>query len=251
MCGVVGMAVTMKDQNIDYDLFRALMQETQIRGLHATGVAASNVIADETTFGASENSFLFKRQAVGQSLFDYPPILVSKMKAIVGHCRYVTSYPEDNQPIEILEYKQSPIAIAHNGVITQELPENWERLYGYKVSGTNDSELVGRALANYIWHDQDEEHPLRKFPNSSQAVVGLAGPSLFFWRNGRRPLYYTRHQDLLLVASTKDIIKRVLGNSVLVFDAIPGVSYMLERETDNLLVTTIVPRMKDLQHETL
>ena len=56
---------------------------------------------------------------------------------MIGHCRYSTSDLQYNQPIYNDDY-----SIAHNGVVSQEMPERWKELYGYDCKTKNDSELI-------------------------------------------------------------------------------------------------------------
>jgi glutamine phosphoribosylpyrophosphate amidotransferase len=117
---------------------------------------------------------------------------------MIGHIRYSTSDVRFNQPFSNDKY-----AIVHNGVISQESPENWP----IKCETRNDSEMVLHALSDF----KNYKHPLEEFPDSSQAVVFLQNSSnvLGGWRNGLRPLWYSwdAHERLIL-ASTENILKR-------------------------------------------
>lgn len=82
------------------------------------------------------------------------------------------------------------------------MPENWERLYGYKCKTRNDSELIVHTL-------QANKSPLEEFPNSSMAVVELyREKKLRFYRNGKRPIYFTSLKNGGIITSTKDIAVR-------------------------------------------
>jgi asparagine synthetase B (glutamine-hydrolysing) len=112
---------------------------------------------------------------------------------LIGHCRYSTSDLEFNQPM----FCQGK-SIVHNGVITQELPENWKELYGYDCITKNDSELV--------LHSND---PLREFSHMSMGVVELyKQKKIRFYRNGKRPLYLTSIPSGCIITSTADIAIR-------------------------------------------
>jgi hypothetical protein len=112
---------------------------------------------------------------------------------MIGHCRYSTSDLEFNQP---MFYNEK--SIVHNGVITQELPENWKELYGYDCITKNDSELV--------LHSDD---PLREFSHMSMGVVELyLQKQLRFYRNGKRPLYLSSIPNGCIITSTADIANR-------------------------------------------
>jgi asparagine synthetase B (glutamine-hydrolysing) len=109
---------------------------------------------------------------------------------MIAHCRYSTSDLEYNQPLANTEK-----SIVHNGVITQELPENWKELYGYDCMTKNDSELVLHS-----------DNPLQEFPNMSMGVCELRNDkTLRAYRNGKRPLYLTTFNNGCIITSTKDI----------------------------------------------
>jgi asparagine synthetase B (glutamine-hydrolysing) len=116
---------------------------------------------------------------------------------LIGHCRYSTSDLEFNQPLW-----NENISIVHNGVVSQEMPENWERLYGYKCKTRNDSELILHTL-------EADKSPLVEFPDASMAVVELyKEKQLRFYRNGKRPIYFTSLRNGVIITSTKDIAIR-------------------------------------------
>jgi asparagine synthetase B (glutamine-hydrolysing) len=119
---------------------------------------------------------------------------------MIGHCRYSTSDLEFNQPMF-----SAGKSIVHNGVITQELPENWKELYGYDCITKNDSELV--------LHSKD---PLREFSHMSMGVVELHKErKLRFYRNGKRPLYLTNVPNGSIITSTADIAQRAgIGQAI-------------------------------------
>ena len=116
---------------------------------------------------------------------------------LIGHCRYSTSDLAYNQPLW-----NENVSIVHNGVVSQEMPENWERLYGYKCKTRNDSELIVHTL-------QANKSPLEEFPDSSMAVIELyKEKKLRFYRNGKRPIYFTSLKNGVIITSTKDIALR-------------------------------------------
>ena len=158
---------------------------------------------------------------------------VDNILYLIGHCRYSTSDLEYNQPLS--NEKKS---IVHNGVITQELPENWNTLYPYVFETKNDSELV--------LHSED---PLREFADASMAVCELYEDGrLRFYRNGKRPLYLTNLSNGSIITSTADVPKRaevagvpinLLMNHYNTFDS--ELTLMIERVD--------VPMAIDYQHE--
>jgi glutamine phosphoribosylpyrophosphate amidotransferase len=117
---------------------------------------------------------------------------------LIGHCRYSTSDLRYNQPIQI----NDKVSIVHNGVISQELPENWKDLYGYETETHNDTELINHTLEAGL-------NPLTEWADSSMAVIELHSDGMMVWyRNGKRPLYKTVLKNGNIITSTKDIVKR-------------------------------------------
>ena len=117
---------------------------------------------------------------------------------LIGHCRYSTSDLRFNQPIQT----NPDLAIVHNGVVTQELPHNWEYLYGYQTETANDSELINRTLEAGL-------DPQDIWADSSLSVIELrSDKSMKAYRNGKRPLYRTQMHNGTIFTSTKDIAIR-------------------------------------------
>lgn len=185
MCGLVA---AFNPNGVDMILFRKMMLQAMVRGQHATGISY-----------IEKGKIVTIKEPVKASLFSIPKI---ETVAVIGHCRYSTSDLEYNQPIAGDGY-----AIAHNGVVSQLPPEDWEEAYGFKVTGRNDTELLMRSFE----HDL---HPMEAFPKASIASVLLVleenGPELGFFRNGQRPLWfdYDDETQACWVASTKDIFDR-------------------------------------------
>lgn len=163
-----------------------------IRGKHATGVS---YVADGRVHTIKEpipaDEFIKKHDVYDWRNED-------GNLYCIGHVRYSTSDLRFNQPIS-----SDGLSIVHNGVISQEPPEDWERLYGYKVETRNDSELILRCI-------EAKENPLLKFHPASMAVCKIdADKIISAFRNEARPLYRTYIMEKGWVfASTKDIMVR-------------------------------------------
>lgn len=196
MCAVIG-AIIQKPTVDDFEMLKRVFHESRIRGMHATGISflpkwskgietiKEPIPADEFIDKFMHNDNL--RDMVNEDGNLY----------LVGHCRYSTSDLEYNQPIY-----NSFASIVHNGVITQELPENWEKLYGYKCEGKNDTELLLHTFGH-------GESPLLKWKDSSLAVCMLGRTkSITTFRNGKRPLYLTTRPNACIITSTADVVKR-------------------------------------------
>lgn len=190
MCAVVG-AFLEKPIPQDLKMLADVFRESSIRGLHATGVSwvrgdRIHTMISATPAGKFLEAFDLKN-AINEDGNLY----------LIGHCRYSTSDLNYNQPLW-----DSNIAIVHNGVVSQEMPENWERLYGYKCQTRNDSELILHTL-------RAKKSPLVEFADASMAVVELyKEKKLRFYRNGKRPIYFTSLPNGGIITSTKDIAER-------------------------------------------
>lgn len=184
MCAVLG-AVIIKPSDLDFDLLKTLFEESSVRGLHATGVSfVRNSRVETIKLPVPARQFPFEFQ-------NY--LNEDGNLYLIGHCRYSTSDLEYNQPIA-----NEQKSIVHNGVITQEDSSLWKELYGVDCTTKNDSELV------LLFDDA-----LQRFNSMSMGVCELsADKTLKFYRNHKRPLYYIEYETGVLVASTRNILKR-------------------------------------------
>ena len=186
MCAILGGDVELTEDNLD--IIRNLFFESRIRGKHATGVSYLKDGIQTISEPIPADEFILK----------YNPLdWVSKGRVkFIAHCRYSTSDIRFNQPIA-----NSIKSIVHNGVVTQEPPEMWDR-FGYDLETTNDSEL--------IWHSTE---PLTQFPDASMAVAELySNGDMRWYRNGKRPLYtagefFMSTQDIALRAGLQDPVR--------------------------------------------
>ena len=188
MCSVIG-AIIKEPRAEDFLMLHRVFLESKIRGMHATGISYvkhGKIITEKRPVPADEFPFNF-------------PSYVNEDGSLylIGHCRYSTSDLEFNQPIA-----NENLSVVHNGVITQELPENWKELYGYDCETKNDTELILHTAEDCI-------SPLVRWKDSSLAVVELHVDKVIrFYRNGKRPLYLTNISNGCIITSTADVIKR-------------------------------------------
>ena len=184
MCAVIGVS---NDNVTDLDLIKRVFRESEIRGLHATGV----------TYFKEGKLHTIKDTIKGSEFFDkysLEDMLDGTSLKLIGHCRYSTSDLEFNQPMESPDF-----SVVHNGVITQEPAELWKELYGVETRTRNDSEL----LLKYLTHE------CISWPNASIAYVSLnSAGQMHAYRNGKRPLHISMADNGFLVTSTEDIAKR-------------------------------------------
>lgn len=226
MCAIVG-AVLVRPSETDIEMLRNVFRESEIRGMHATGLSY-----------VRDNQIFTERVCIpaGQFVQDYEfEQIVNEDGNIymIGHCRYSTSDLAYNQPLY-----GNTVSVVHNGVITQELPENWEKLYNFKCLTRNDSELLLKTVEN-------GENPLIRWSEASISACELHSDKTFrFYRNGKRPLRVKNMGDSVIVASTANIFARAgVENSV---DSEMNVIYTVK---DGVLSTEHVQtNMKDLQY---
>lgn len=190
MCGIIGYVnhgVTKEDMQV----LKQVFLESRIRGKHASGLA---------WFDGHKIQSYVKPIPIDVLLEDFDlskTIYKNREIAIIGHTRYSTSDIKYNQPLVGNE-----VAIAHNGVISQDSPENWKKLYGYKCKTKNDSELLLRAL-------EQHDDPMKKFPRASIAAVVLnMRGQVYCLRNELRPVWQGTIGYGVVMASTYDILHR-------------------------------------------
>ncbi|NBR25653.1 MAG: hypothetical protein EBU08_18105 [Micrococcales bacterium] len=190
MCAVVG-AYLENPSSLDLVTLADVFRESSIRGLHATGISWVRGGQIHTHIDSVPATKFLDYFNLGSCINEDGNLY------LIGHCRYSTSDLAYNQPM----YNEN-VSIAHNGVVSQEMPENWERLYGYKCKTRNDSELIVHTL-------EANKSPLEEFPNASMAVVELyKEKKIRFYRNGKRPIYFTSLRNGGIITSTKDIAVR-------------------------------------------
>lgn len=189
MCGIIGFT----GKNVTQEHLRVLqrvMIESRIRGMHASGVVWAK---------SGKLSSVVKAIPIDKLVeqLDFTSMLDGKSLTLAAHARYSTSDIKYNQPII-----DKDLAIAHNGVISQESPKLWDKLYGYKCKTKNDSELLLKAL-------EAGDNLYEVFPTSSIAAICIKNDgSLSYYRNGLRPLWSGKIGTGTVYASTYDILKR-------------------------------------------
>ena len=195
-----------------------LLRQSQVRGKHATGIAYydGNSIEIESKPIPAERF---------TELYEFPD-----SEYMIGHVRYSTSDLKYNQPL-----MEDNVAIVHNGIITQEDPENWIKHFEYDNYKTkNDSEILLKCLkSDNIFH---RELVFKKFENSSIAVGILRNRRMYCMRNTTRPLWIfeskLKFDGIKLFsgfASTKDIIQRTFNKldlDVKIIETKPYIRYI-------------------------
>jgi asparagine synthetase B (glutamine-hydrolysing) len=196
MCAVIG-AVLKSPSLKDFEALKRVFIESKIRGMHATGISFLPHWSDKIVT-IKEAVPADKFVEVHMHNDNFKDFLSDDGNLyLIGHCRYSTSDLEYNQPIS-----NETTSVVHNGVITQELPENWEELYGYKCTTKNDTELILHTV-------EAGKSPLKEWADESLAVCELhATKKIRVYRNGKRPLYLTSMPNGGIITSTADIANR-------------------------------------------
>lgn len=235
MCAVIGAVIKAPTRD-DLALLRRVFHESKIRGLHATGISflpswSNRVVTIKDSIPADQFVEIHLHDDNLESLVADDGNLY-----LIGHCRYSTSDLEYNQPIAN-DYK----SIVHNGVITQESPEKWKELYGHDCMTKNDSELVLQS-----------GNALEEFSHMSMGVCELyIDKRIRFYRNGKRPIYFTLIENGCIITSTKDIARRagldlpaeVNVNTYITVD--DNLSFMMEK------VNVEDPDLQKVEYETI
>lgn len=224
MCAVIG-ATIKNPSSADFQTLKRVFHESRIRGMHATGLSyVKNNKIHTNKLPVSADKFPFDWD-------DY--VNEDGNLYLVGHCRYSTSDLQYNQPIN-----NDTISVVHNGVVTQESPESWKDNYGYDCITKNDTELILKSL-------EADESPLEHWSESSLAVCELWNDKkIRFYRNGKRPIYFTSVDRGTIITSTRDIaIRSGLTNTT----ELPYNTYATIK-SDELIMEQVSVNNKDLQH---
>lgn len=196
MCAIIGAVISNPTLD-DFAMLKRVFLESKIRGMHATGMSFLPAWSDKvaTIKEAKPADYFINTHLHNDNLKDL--ISDDGNLYLVGHCRYSTSDLEYNQPIS-----NEKVSVVHNGVVSQELPENWEQLYGYKCETKNDTELLLHTI-------EDDKSPLTHWHDASLSVVELyLDKKIRAYRNGKRPIYMTTLDKGFIFTSTEDIVKR-------------------------------------------
>jgi glutamine phosphoribosylpyrophosphate amidotransferase len=234
MCAVIGALIKSPSKE-DFETLKRVFIESKIRGMHATGISFLPSWTDDiVTIKEAIPADAFVEKHMHSDNFKE---FVNKdgNLYLIGHCRYSTSDLEYNQPIG-----NDSHSIVHNGVITQELPERWEELYGYTCETKNDTELLLHTI-------EENVSPLERWKDASLSVCVLsASKELNVFRNGKRPLYLTTMSNGSIITSTEDIPKR--AGLFLPTMEIPMDTYVTFDSNLTMKLSRVITGNKDLQN---
>lgn len=193
MCGVIGY---FSERPYEYHrhMVAALFTASKIRGLHAFGFQAIDVLGDMEMAKAHELPELLQKI---ERLDPLPQMLI-------GHNRYSTSGDwqdhVNNQPIWFGES-----ALVFNGVISMKSKAEYEAEFGKQYDTANDGEIMLRKII-------DGEEWERWVRDGSFSYAGLHFHDGEGWaiRNENRPLWFWKMpgERTVFFASTVDIFRR-------------------------------------------
>lgn len=194
MCGVIyfqGDSYTHKELLIN------ILKESQVRGLHAFGVALRK--EEDERFRILR--FFHLKEAIqfieGNEFYE-----------LIGHCRYDTSGDwhtlENNQPVVI-----GNNILTFNGVIRMSTRDEYQEEFQREYTTENDGEIPLRMLAE--GEDKLAMSLLEEKRVSFSGVVHVNGHTMAV-RNERRPLYHVKTKDSDWIVSTSDIWQRAYRN---------------------------------------
>ena len=198
MCGIIAAKTkTISEKNLQF--IYNLIEESQIRGKHATGISYF--------FDSTVKTIIEPMPAKEFLAYHWDEIKNDFIKenkiSLISHTRYSTSDLEYNQPIT---HENSSIVL--NGVITQASFPEWEKLFSVKCETKNDAEIVLKRLDD----DNFNIYQFSHYHNSSMAFAYMQDERIRASRNGSRPAYYGCIDDLHFISSTNDIIMRAIQN---------------------------------------
>ena len=206
MCGIIGVSNHKDAAKIAYTGLYAL----QHRGEEAAGIVSYD----------GKNIHVIRNPGLIAEAFDEKSIDQLKGKTAIGHCRYSTTGSNNFRNIQpfLVTHKRQPMAIAHNGNLT-----NTESLYktleeqGSIFQTTMDSEIIVHLLAKN--HDGDIKE---KFINVLSQLKGafslifLVGDILVGARDkqGFRPLCLGKLNGSLILASESSALDLISAQYV-------------------------------------
>ncbi len=189
MCGIIGIYLK-KISAEQLGIVKELLIQSGIRGVHATGFSYlknGKIITKSSHESVSD----FAEKNTLKSCTDSDGGLY-----MIAHTRYSTSDLRFNQPLG-----DEKLSIVHNGVISQESPRKWKKIFGLDTKTSNDSELIYSCI-------KSGDEPLVFFRGSMAGCTLTNRKELMGFRNHERPLWYSTLKNGIIFASTNDILVR-------------------------------------------
>lgn len=192
MCSVIGYAPLFGGLERERELlFRRLLEQSLLRGVHALGIAQYD---SRYALTWTKTHDLAHLNLIAES-FD-------PCHRMIAHCRYSTSgdWQDDrnNQPIVV-----DDVALVFNGVISMKTRDEFNTEFGVQCESDNDGEILVRK----ILAGESPSEFVREMIGSF-AGLWLRDTALYALRNERRPLWASEVHGAVWLASTRDIFAR-------------------------------------------
>lgn len=181
----------------DLEAFARILNQSRIRGKHATGIAWN---------AADGSQGVFRSTVLHETLAQLPGLLLRNPTMLIGHTRYATSgdwrVPENNQPVSA-----AGMVLALNGVIDAGTKTEFEKRWQVRCHADNDAEIFLRRI--------ESGESATKFAKRIKGSLSCCwidqrtdNPKGYAIRNARRPLWKHETDTRTAFASTADIFAR-------------------------------------------
>lgn len=211
MCGIVGSIGNNGNSNL-FDVFTSLLEHTEVRGRHATGVAS---LTDSTA-----NYFKWALPATTfTATKGYNKVVTNDAQILLGHCRYATcgdpATVTNNHPFAS---KSGRFVFAHNGKVGT-LKKLRSSGLDVSIESETDSEYLLRTIEALLEKGISVTKAIKDsvplFPQAEFACILIDNytRTLYLWRNYMRPLWVWDCTNLTgthIVSSTKTIFQKSL-----------------------------------------
>ncbi len=202
-CGIAGV-FSKKGLDVSLTLYGALFA-LQHRGQESAGIV---------TFG-KDGFKIHKGLGQVREVFNYDVLRNLTGHIGIGHTRYSTVGSSNSlnnvQPL-FVTYKESFIAVAHNGTLTnyQEIRSELESR-GYIFHSTTDSEIFLYLLSSFEGENMVEKFSkIVRYVRGAYSIVFLINDTIYFLRDpwGFRPLVYGENDRYFMVASETPALRQ-------------------------------------------
>lgn len=203
MCGVCGYVKGTKevDPKVLEQIMVRLFVASQSRGRDATGFA----YVDNTT---KKLTVVKAPVCAGEFIEEIKKVKWGKADIFIGHTRAGThGSPKNNENNHPIFSKESGMALTHNGIVRSN--------HKLKVDGEVDSEIILRLVERKSNVVEGIRYAYQNYWGSASfAIVGEKFPETLYLVRDGSPLVmaYVKEFDLILYASTEDILRVGLSN---------------------------------------
>ena len=189
MCGIAGFVGVSKDKRFTYNLAKNIFKKLEIRGIHASGVYATD----------TSNNIYFDKQPITSSSYvntNFFKNLENKnLNICMMHTRQATPMcgdPEDNRNNHPFVSADGKKILMHNGMVDREEYDNLVSVFATESSC--DSEVLLRFMEKNNDKTIDSFSKLCGLTTKSQFAISYIElndhvTNLYLIRNHARPLY--------------------------------------------------------------